>query len=376
MDTRLRSSWWLTPLLFLSSLGFSNTALAEYALNMTKGATPISAEIHQLHMIIFWICVCIGVLVFSVMIYALIRHRKSIGHQAAPFHESTAVEIIWSIIPFVILISMAIPATRVLILMDDTSTSDITIKATGHRWFWQYEYLDHDVNFFSYLSTPNEEIQNIAPKNEHYLLEVDEPLVVPVGKKIRLLTTSNDVIHAWWVPALGVKKDAIPGFINELWTIIDKPGTYRGQCAELCGAKHGFMPIVVEAKSEADFNQWIETKKAKQAENVVDPNKEWSMEELMAKGEKEYATVCAMCHQANGKGLPPTFPALDGSPITSDKAKLQEHIHIVLHGKNMMPGQAELKNDLELAAVITYERNTWGNKTGDIVQPKDIKAAR
>lgn len=376
MDTCRRSSWWLTPLLLLSTLVFSHPALAAYTLNMTKGVTPVSAEIHQLHMIIFWICVAIGVAVFSVMIYAMIRHRKSIGHQPAPFHESTLVEIIWSVIPFIILIAMAIPATRVLIIMDDTTESDITIKATGHRWFWQYEYLDNDINFFSYLSTPDDEMKNFAAKNEHYLLEVDEHLVVPVGKKIRFLTTSNDVIHAWWVPALGLKKDAIPGFINEIWAKIETPGIYRGQCAELCGAKHGYMPIVVEAKSEEDYNKWVEERLAKQAANTVDPDKEWSMEELMAKGEKEYTTVCAMCHQANGKGMPPTFPALDGGPIASDKTKLHEHIQIVLHGKNMMPAQGALKNDLELAAVITYERNAWSNHTGDIVQPKDIKAAR
>ena len=376
MDKCRRSLGWPLTCLILTGLLFTQPALADYTLNMTRGVTEVSQEIYRLHMIIFWICVAIGIVVFSLMIYALIWHRKSANHTAAHFHESTIIEVIWSIIPFAILIAMAIPATRVLVLMDDTSQSDLTIKAIGHRWFWQYDYLDYDVNFFSYLSTPEDEISNFMPKNPNYLLEVDEPLVVPIGKKIRILTTASDVIHAWWVPALGLKKDAIPGFINEIWTVIDEPGTYRGQCAELCGAKHGYMPIVVEAKSEVEFDDWIAKKQNKQQAAMSDGDKEWSMEELMAKGEKEYNTVCAMCHQSNGKGMPPTFPSLDGSPICNSTDRLAEHIDIVLHGRNAMPGQAALKNDFELAAVITYERNAWGNKTGDIVQPKDIRAAR
>ncbi|MBS0288841.1 MAG: cytochrome c oxidase subunit II [Proteobacteria bacterium] len=239
--------------------GFTLDAWADYTLNMTKGASPISSNIHQLHMTILWICVAIGILVYGVMIYAIIRHRKAAGHQAATFHESTTVEIIWTIIPFIILIAMAVPATKTLIEMTDTRNPEVTIKITGYRWFWHYDYIDENISFFSNISTPEDELNNLAPKNPHYLLQVDKPLVIPVGKKIRFLITAKDVIHSWWVPALGVKKDAIPGFYNEVWSMvdIDKPGTYRGQCAELCGAKHGYMPIVVEAKTLAEYQDWV-----------------------------------------------------------------------------------------------------------------------
>lgn len=251
---------------------FSPALFADYALNMTKGVTPISQEIHQLHMIILWVCVAIGVLVYGLMIYAIIAHRKSNGHAPAAFHESTTVEVIWTIIPFIILIVMAIPATRTLVLMDDTADADVTIKITGYRWYWHYDYIDEDINFFSYLSTPEDEMMNRAPKGEHYLLEVDKPVVVPVGKKIRFLTTSKDVVHSWWVPDLGVKKDAVPGFINESWAFIDadKPGVYRGQCAELCGTKHGYMPIVLEAKSQEDYAIWLAGQKAEAAKTKTD----------------------------------------------------------------------------------------------------------
>ncbi len=252
---------------------YASNAWADYTLNMTKGVSPVSSNIHQLHMTILWVCVAIGVLVYGLMIYAIIRHRKAAGHQAAAFHESTTVEIIWTIIPFIILIVMAVPATKTLIEMSDTRDAEVTIKITGHRWFWEYDYVEENINFLSNISTPEDEISNKAPKGEHYLLEVDKPLVVPVGKKIRFLVTAKDVIHAWWVPALGVKKDAIPGFINEVWTLIDidKPGVYRGQCAELCGVKHGYMPIVVEAKSEEEYKNWIiEQQKATKAASVED----------------------------------------------------------------------------------------------------------
>lgn len=258
------SSWpALLRLIAIFLVCFSTNAWADYTLNMTKGSSSVSGEIHHLHMIILWVCVAIGILVYGIMIYAIIAHRKSIGHKAAAFHESTTVEIVWTIIPFIILIVMAVPATRTLIFMDDTKNAEVTIKVTGHRWYWHYDYLDENINFFSYLSTPEDEIMNFAPKNPHYLLEVDKPLVIPVGKKIRFLVTSKDVIHSWWVPAFGVKKDAIPGFINEVWTLVDvdKPGIYRGQCAELCGSKHGYMPIVVEAKSEEEYRSWIAKQK-------------------------------------------------------------------------------------------------------------------
>jgi len=250
--------------LILTLLALSSTnAWADYALNMTKGVSSVSSSIHHLHMIILWVCVAIGVIVYGVMIYAILLHRKAAGHKAAAFHESTTVEIVWTIIPFIILLVMAVPATKTLIDMSDTSNAEVTIKITGHRWYWEYEYLDENIKFLSNISTPEDEINNLAPKNKHYLLEVDNPLVIPVGKKIRFLVTGKDVIHAWWVPAFGVKKDAIPGFINEVWTLVDadKPGIYRGQCAELCGTKHGYMPIVVEAKTEADYLAWINKQK-------------------------------------------------------------------------------------------------------------------
>lgn len=361
---------------FCLTLLISPICLADYQLNLTPGVTSSSQDIYQLHMTILWICCGIGLLVFGVMFYSLIKHRKAAGHEAVPFHESTTIEIIWTLIPFVILIAMAFPATKVLITMDNTSKSDLSIKVTGYRWYWQYEYLDEGVSFFSYLSTPEDQIQNRQVKEKHYLLEVDEPMVIPVGKKIKIYTTASDVIHSWWVPALGLKKDAIPGFINEVWTQVDKPGIYRGQCAELCGAKHGYMPIVVEAKSEADYRAWVEAKKQAQEAKKMAENQVYTKEELLAEGEKVYLSVCAMCHQANGQGLPPAFPSLVTSQIVGNKDRLKEHIHNVLFGKNAMPAFGAQKTDFEIAAVITYERNAWGHNTGDVVQPKDVKALR
>lgn len=361
---------------FLSSLLLSPICLADYQLNLTPGVTSSSRDIYHLHMTILWICCAIGVLVFGVMLYALIKHRKAAGHQAVPFHESTTIEIIWTLIPFIILIAMAFPATKVLIAMDDTSKSDLSIKVTGYQWYWQYEYLDEGINFFSRLTTPDDQVQNRQVKQQHYLLEVDEPMVVPIGKKIKIYTTASDVIHSWWVPALGLKKDAIPGFINEVWTNIDKPGIYRGQCAELCGTKHGYMPIVVDARTEADYRIWVEEKlKAQEAKKAAE-NEVYTKEELIAQGEKEYLSVCAMCHQPNGQGLPPAFPSLVTSQIVGSKDRLKEHILNVLNGKNAMPAFGPQKSDLEIAAVITYERNAWGHNTGDVVQPKDVKALR
>jgi len=255
----------------LASNFLSNLVWADYTLNMTPGVSKISHKIYHLHMTIFWICVAIGIVVFSILIYSLIMHRKSIGHKPADFHENTAVEIIWTIIPFVILISMAIPATNVLKFIDDKSNSDVLIKITGYQWRWQYEYPEHDINFFSNLLTPQEQIDNKDIKDEHYLRDVDNYLVLPVDKKIRFLFTANDVIHSWWVPALGIKKDTIPGFINESWVIIDKPGIYRGQCAELCGSRHGYMPIVVDARSDADYKKWLETKIAENKKTATPP---------------------------------------------------------------------------------------------------------
>ena len=357
----------------LAGLLSSYNAFADYNLNLPSGVTPISKEIYDLHMTILYICAGIGVLVFSVMLYAIICHRKSRGHKAAKFHESTTVEIIWTIIPFIILVAMAIPASKTLIRMEDTKEADLTIKITGYQWKWHYDYLSEDIKFFSNLSTPQDEIYNRAPKGQYYLLEVDKPLVVPVGKKIRFLTTANDVIHSWWVPQFGLKKDAIPGFIRESWAYIEKPGVYRGQCAELCGALHGFMPIVVHAVTEEEYQSWIEKTKAEQEAEYASYGKKWSQDELMVQGEKIYKAVCAMCHMENGKGMPPAFPSLVKSPIIMGDIK--HHIDIVLHGKKgtAMQAFAEQLSDTDLAAVITYERNAWGNDKGEILQPSEIR---
>lgn len=370
---KLRVGQALTGASLMSVTGF---AAAEYGLNLTQGVTSIAQNAYSLHMLILWVCVAIGVVVFGAMFYSIIYHRKSKGAVAAQFHESTAVEIAWTIIPFLILIGMAIPATKGLIAMEDTSNSDISIKVTGYQWKWQYEYLGEDVSFFSTLSTPKAEIFNQAPKNEHYLLEVDNPVVVPVGKKVRLLITANDVIHAWWVPALGMKKDAIPGFVNDMWFKIDAAGTYRGQCAELCGKDHGFMPIVVVAKEQADYDAWLAEQKQSAMAASADSDREFSKAELLARGEKVYAANCAACHQANGEGIPGGFPALKGGVLVT--GPVAGHLDRVLNGKagTAMAAFGAQLNDADLAAVITYERNSWGNNMNDVVQPSDIKVAR
>ncbi|ABZ74834.1 Cytochrome c oxidase subunit II [Shewanella halifaxensis HAW-EB4] len=351
---------------------------SEMPLNMTEGVTEISGRIYSLHMVILYICCAIGIVVFGIMIYAMINHRKSKGAVAANFHESTKVEILWTVVPFIILIVMAIPATKTLIAMEDPSNADLTIKITGSQWKWHYSYFDQDIEFFSLLSTPREQIIGDETKGENYLLEVDKPLVLPINRKVRFLMTSEDVIHSWWVPAFAVKKDANPGFINEAWTRIDKPGTYRGQCAELCGKDHGFMPIVVEAVSEEDFDAWLITQQ-QQAQNAEAAAKAalsqtLTMDELMTKGEQIYLARCAACHQPNGAGLPGVFPSLIGSPIIKGPAQL--HIDIVLNGKPGTAMQAFL-NQLtatEIAAVVTYERNAWGNNSGDTVQASDVSS--
>lgn len=351
-------------------------AWADYAFNMTRGVTTISEKVYDLHMTILYICMGIGVVVFGIMFYAILRHRHSSGRKAATFHESTAVEIAWTLIPIIILVAMAIPATKTVIEMQDTENADLTIKVTGYQWKWHYSYMEDDIAFFSNLSTPIDQIKNIAPKGEYYLLEVDRPLVVPVGRKIRFLGTANDVIHSWWVPALGFKKDTIPGFINESWAYIHTPGTYRGQCAELCGVNHGYMPIVIEAKSEDDFRAWVTQQKKAAKAAQLSAAQALPMEELMAKGEKVYNSVCAVCHQANGQGLPGVFPGLKSSKIAT--GPIATHIAVVLRG---VPGTAMQAfggqlDDGDLAAVITYERNAWGNNTGDILQAADIQKAR
>lgn len=349
---------------------------SEMPLNMTEGVTEISGRVYSLHMIILYICCVIGILVFGVMFYAMINHRKSKGAIAANFHESTKVEILWTLIPFIILIAMAIPATKTLIAMEDSSNADLTIKITGSQWKWHYSYFNQDIEFFSLMSTPREQIEGDQTKGEHYLLEVDKPLVLPINRKVRFLMTSEDVIHSWWVPAFAVKKDANPGFINEAWTRIDKPGTYRGQCAELCGKDHGFMPIVVEALSEEDFDAWLITQQ-QEASNAAAAaqaalSQTLTMEELMTQGEQVYLARCAACHQPNGAGLPGVFPSLIGSPLIQGPAA--GHIDIVLNGKagTAMQAFAKQLTATEIAAVVTYERNAWGNNSGDTVQAADV----
>lgn len=361
---------WMGLLLWL----VFSSAHASWGINMTPGATEVSRSVFDLHMTIFWICVVIGVIVFGAMFWSMLVHRRSTGQEPAHFHESTTVEILWTVVPLVILVLMAIPATKTLIEIYDSSESELDIQVTGYQWKWHYKYLGEDVEFFSNLTTPKDQINNKATKGEHYLLEVDEPLVVPVGTKVRFLITAADVIHSWWVPALAVKKDAIPGFINESWTRIDEPGIYRGQCTELCGKDHGFMPVVVEAKSKEDYATWLAERKVAAAAERELTTKEWTMDELMARGEKSYQTNCASCHQPTGEGLPPMFPALKGSAIAMGPAA--GHIGIVVNGKSgtSMAAFGKQLSEVDIAAIITYERNAWGNAVGDMVTPKDILA--
>ncbi len=362
-----------------------STVLADKEVNLTPGVTEISREIYDLHMLIFWICVVIAVLVFGVIIYSIVKHRKSQGAEAAQFHESTKAEIIWTIIPFLILVAMAIPSAKSLIRLEDTRNPDMSIKVTAYQWKWHYQYMDAGISFFSNLAKDSVEAavldSGIDPFSvDHYLRNVDNPLVVPVGKKVRLLITAADVIHSWWVPELAIKKDAIPGFVNELWFKVDEPGVFRGQCAELCGRGHGYMPIVVVAKAEHEYTAWVTTQQgetaAATAEAAAAVDKTWTRDELMARGEETYNTVCAVCHQANGQGLPPTFPGLVGSAVII--GEISQHIDVVLNGRSgtAMLGMASQLSDLDIAAVITFERNSWGNDTGDVVQPADVQAAR
>jgi len=358
----------------LAGLAVTGGSRAAWEVNMTEGVTAVSRNIYGLHMTIMTICAVIGLVVFGVMFYSIFKHRKSKGAVPQQFHESTLVEIVWTSIPFLILVLMAIPATKTLVDIYNTDEAEVDIKITGYQWKWQYEYLGEGVSFFSNLSTPTEQIQNVRNKNPNYLLEVDEPLVLPVGKKVRFLVTAADVIHSWWVPALAIKRDAIPGFINEAWTNIDVPGTYRGQCAELCGKNHAYMPIVVEAKSEEEFEQWLQDKKEQASRERELTDKVWSMDELMARGEQVYNKVCAVCHQPNGAGMPPIFPALKGSPMATEANQVGAHVDIVMNGKkgSAMQSFAGQLSEVDIAAVITYERNAWGNNTGEMVTPKEI----
>lgn len=370
------------PALFgaITSLFGSSPAWADYTLNMPVGVTSISQEVYDLHMLVFWVCTIIGVGVFGAMIYSIFHHRKSKGAKPAQFHESTTVEIIWTTVPLLILIGIAVPATRTLLALEDTRDADLTVQVTGYQWKWKYDYLDDGISYFSNLAQSSRDaIKADAEQREavdHYLLNVDRPLVVPTNKKIRFLVTSNDVIHSWWVPQLGVKQDAVPGFINDTWAQIDKPGTYRGQCAELCGKDHGFMPIVVIAKNEADYRTWVTEQKAAAQAEAASAGRDWTKADLMAKGEQVYNASCAACHQATGQGLPGVFPALAGSKIAT--GPVAGHIDIVVHGKagTAMQAFGAQLSDVDLAAVITYERNAFGNDKGDLVQPSAIAAAR
>jgi cytochrome c oxidase subunit 2 len=367
--------WGLAAALY-SGLGMA--AGDPYQLNLPEPQSIIARQIYDQHTMLLWICLVIFVGVFGTMFYSVLKHRKSMGYKAANFHHSTTVEIIWTIIPFFILVGMAYPATKTIIAMKDTSSPDITIKTTGYQWKWGYDYITGEgegISFLSALKTPKAQINNAAAKNENYLLEVDNPVVVPVGKKVRILLTANDVLHAWWVPALGVKQDAIPGYVRDTWFTVEKPGTYRGQCAELCGKEHGFMPIVVEAVEPQKYAQWVAEQKKKSATSAVDVNKQFTADELKAEGEKVYTANCVACHQANGKGLPGTFPPLEGSKLANGPKA--DHINIVMNGKTGT-AMAAFKHlsDVQIAAVVTYERNSWGNKAGDVVQPSEINEFR
>jgi cytochrome c oxidase subunit 2 len=357
----------------------ASIANAAYQVNFQEPATKLAQTVSDLHMMMMYICGVIFVGVFGVMFYSIIKHRKAPGRVAATFHENTTVEILWTVIPTIILLVMVWPVTKALISMRDSTGADITIKATGYQWKWGYDYIKGEgegIKFMSVLSTPRDQIEGKAPKGEHYLLEVDNHLVVPVGKKIRILTTAEDVIHAWYMPAFAVKQDAVPGFIRDTSFRAEREGTFRGQCAELCGKDHGFMPIVVDVVSEEKYATWVAEQKTKMAALAEDPSKVWTMAELMARGEAVYTQTCAACHQANGKGLPPAFPALDGSKVATGPK--EGHLDMVLNGKlgSAMAAFGKQLSDSEIAAVVTYERNAWGNKVGDLVQPGEVKALR
>lgn len=390
---------------FFASLFICVVSVAAWKTGMQEPASEMAEIQREINTFMMWVVVLIGIGVFGAMFYSIVYHRKSKNYKAANFHENTLVEIIWTTVPMLIIIAMALPATSAIIKYKDTSAPDISIKVTGYQWKWSYDYLEEGVKFYSQLSTPPEEIggkyynsQAVAnPQSENYLLEVDRELVVPVGKKVRLLLTAADVIHAWWVPQLGVKQDAIPGLVRDAWFIADREGVYRGQCAELCGKNHGFMPIVVRAVSEDDYNIWIKDNGGKMADAAKDTpifvadagsqaqantsdasdavTEEWTMENVMQRGQTAYANYCSACHQANGEGLLPTFPPLKGSAIAV--GDLSAHIDIVIHGK---PGTSmaafNYLTDEDLAAIITYERNAWDNNTGDLVTVEDINKRR
>ncbi len=400
MSTKAPPRSLLSLAVAVCSLAAAPAALADWTLNMRKGVTEISHGVYNLHMLIFWVCVAIAVVVFGAMIVSIIAHRKSRGAVAAQFSHSATAEIVWTTIPVIILIAMTIPAAEMLVRMEDTADPDLTIKITGYQWKWGYEYIDHDVRFYSGLADASNAARlldsGIDPFDvENYLLEVDRPLVVPQGAKVRLLITAADVLHAWWVPDFSIKKDAVPGYVTQAWFQTDEIGTYRGQCAELCGRDHGFMPVVVEVRSRADFDAWLADQKngvaaadpatvapeATVASNAPETlalatTSDWSLDKIMARGKTAYNARCASCHQVNGRGIPPTFPSLVDSAVV--RGGIAAHIDVVLNGRTgtaMLPWKANL-SDEDVASIITYQRNAWGIESGDVIRATDVKAAR
>ena len=345
------------------------------ALNMREGVTQVSRDVFELHMLIFYICVAIGAVVFSVMFYSLFRYTKKRNPNPSTFHESTKLEVAWTIVPFLILIAMAVPASKTLTEIYDDEEGEINIQVVGYQWKWEYKYLEDDINFFSNLSTDQDEIYNLVPKGENYLLEVDEPLIIPVETRVRFLITANDVIHSWWVPDFAIKQDAIPGFINTAWTRAEETGIYRGNCTELCGKNHGFMPVVVKVVEKDEYNDWVLAKKEEAIKLAELTEKEWSLAELTERGEGVYQKNCVACHQMNGEGLPPIFPALAGSDIVMfDKVR---NVEILMEGVQgaAMQSFANQLSEVDMAAVITYTRQAWGNAEngdGEYVVPSDI----
>ena len=403
-----RASGWLSGAAIALLCALPAPARAAWQTGMQEPASKIAEAQRDLNIFMMWIIVVIGALVFGAMFYAIFRHRKSVGHQAAQFHENTLVEILWTAVPMLIIIGMALPATGVILDYKNTSEPDITVKVTGYQWKWSYDYLSEGVSFYSQMSTPPEAIGarfyrgeegEAEQRGENYLLEVDNEMVVPVGKKVRLLLTAADVIHAWWVPQLGVKQDAIPGVVRDAWFRADRPGIFRGQCAELCGKNHGFMPIVVRAVPEEEYNEWLAKRGGSAGQIAEAPAyageivaaaadsgdsgaaaeeiapEDWTMAVAMERGKTAYGTHCAACHQANGEGLPPAFPALKGGAITT--GEVGAHLDIVLNGKQGTAMAAfNYLSDADIAAIVTYERNAWGNDKGDLTTPEDVKAGR
>ncbi|MEC7250169.1 MAG: cytochrome c oxidase subunit II [Pseudomonadota bacterium] len=367
-----------TILQFASGIALIGWALIAQAdeLNLRPGVTDISRQVYDLHMLIFGICVAIGVVVFGVLFWSVYAHRKSRGQEAAQFHHSTKLEIAWTIVPTIILVLMAIPSTQVLIAMYDTGGEDMTVEVRGYQWKWQYKYLDEDYNrtfsFFSNLATPRSQINNRQVKTDTYLLEVDRPLKIPANRKVRFLITAEDVIHAWWVPDFGIKRDAVPGVVNDLWTIVPEPGVYRGQCTELCGKDHGFMPIVVEVLPEAEFDAWYASQVSTEVVKAESFGETFTHEQLMAKGEEIYGTYCAACHLADGQGIPPAFPAIAGSAVAMGPR--DDHLRLVIDGVagSAMQAFGKQLDPVELASVVHFQRHSFGNDAGDISQPADV----